>query len=61
MKQRIKQNQEIRETVENHASKKGRSKSRRQGGTTTVGGNSLYNTKTIEEYSSGVIERLNKP
>ncbi len=61
MKQRIKQNQEIRETVENHASKKGRSKSRRQGGTTTAGGNSLYNTKTIEEYSSGIIERLNKP
>jgi len=47
--------------VENHASKKGRSKSRRQGGTTTAGGNSLYNTKTIEEYSSGIIERLNKP
>ena len=31
MKSRLKQNQDIRETVETHVSKKGRSKSRRQG------------------------------
>jgi hypothetical protein len=59
LRNRIKQNSEISETVD--AMKKGRSKSRRQAGThgTTAVGH--FNTKTMEGYTSGVIDRQNRP
>lgn len=54
---RIKQNSEISETVD--AVKKSRSKSRRQAGTQVNPGH--YNTKTMEGYTSGFIDRQNRP
>jgi hypothetical protein len=64
-KSKLKQNQDIRDTVEAHIAKKGRSKSRRSGPATSTAigfhgvnypNQSLMNTKTIEEYSSGLID-----